>query len=594
MQKTLLSVALVAAFNVNAVLGPVSIYLNTEYRTQNPVIGSIASTIKLNTDDIKATGANTFLELLATIPSAGFVGPQGNVPALFLRGSNANHTLVIIDGVKLHDISSPDAAAGYALESIPLAEIEQIEIVKGPYSSLYGSGAIGGVIQIFTKKGTGYNSADIIVGSNNSKKISFSSSNKGEQGFVNFNISKYQTDGISARNDSTEKDPVDNQSIGFKIGYQTNTETDFTIGLLNSTVNTLYDECFSASNNGNNCALNNRLTRLNLTIAHKFNDTTYSKLSFADIAQQRDNIVDDAISPFGNAKYQTKDLTLLNEIKLGNALLSIGLAKIEDKNITDNQTLSSQDIFAQWQKNISGFDINTGLRFINHSDFGRETVYNLGVAKSLNNGIKLTGSYGTAFVAPTIYQINYKTTNNLKPETSKSIEIGLEKQYYSGVYGVKFYNNKIIDFIDFNDDNGNFINDFYFNGSRLNIKGVESSISAKLANYQINFNHNYVSSELNSSNTQQDRRPKNTSDLTISKAYNKFNSRLQVINKSSSIDGATTLRGYTLTNLSTHYAYNNNSKISLNINNVFDKNYAVVNGYNQLGRTINIGLKYNF
>ncbi|MDC1165562.1 TonB-dependent receptor plug domain-containing protein, partial [Candidatus Thioglobus sp.] len=82
----------------NAVLGPIPIYLNTEYRTENPVIGSIASTLSFNADDIKATGANSFIEFLGTVPSVEMW--TGNVPTIFMRGGPSNHTLIIVDGAR--------------------------------------------------------------------------------------------------------------------------------------------------------------------------------------------------------------------------------------------------------------------------------------------------------------------------------------------------------------------------------------------------------------------------------------------------------------------------------------------------------------
>ena len=589
-----LVVSLVVSLNANSVLGPIPIYLNTEYRTESPVIGSIGSTIKLDRADIEATGANSFVELLATIPSVGFVYPQGNVAALFLRGTNSEHTLVLIDGVKVHDVSSTNGAAGNALEAIPLAQIERIEIVKGPYSSLYGSGAIGGIIQIFTKKGSGYNNIGVSIGSNNSKKINFSSSSKGDKGFINFNLSKYQTNGISARTDNTEKDETDNQSVGFKIAYNLSAKIDFIIDFLSAKANTEYDDCFSS----NNCLSVKNLDKFSLKINQKIQDNWSASLNFSEINQDRDEA---GYKP----EYKTKDISLLNAINLSNALLNIGFSKVDDttnSNFSTEKSLSSKDIFAQWQKNIANFDVNTGVRFINHSDFGKETVYNIGIAKQLNNGVKLTGSYGTAFRSPTIYEVNFALTTNLQAESSKNTEIGIEKQHNWGLSSIKFYKNNIKNLITYSDPNNDSnapayeqSDDFYFNEDKLNIKGIELGVSTKIKNYDINFSHNYVNSKLNNANTQSARRAKNTSDLSISKAYNKFDLRLQVVKKSSTIDNdGSNLSGYTLVNLSSNYNYNNKTKIFLNINNAFNKNYTLAKGYNQLGRTVNLGLNYKF
>ena len=131
----------------NAVIGPIKISLNTEYRTSSPVIGSIATTIKLDKAAIQRTGASTFTGLLQSIPSLSFEGGQGNLQALRIRGNEASHSLLLLDG---HRVTVDGGQAN--LDVIPIDQIERIEISKGPFSSLYGPGAIGGVIHVFTDK----------------------------------------------------------------------------------------------------------------------------------------------------------------------------------------------------------------------------------------------------------------------------------------------------------------------------------------------------------------------------------------------------------------------------------------------------------
>ncbi len=153
MKKILGCAIFVASLNSNAVLGPIPIYLDTEYRTDSPVIGSIASTLSFNADEIKATGANTFLEFLATVPSVNLSNPQGGVPGVFIRGNKSEHTLFVVDGVSMVSANSLNGAIEYGMNNIPLNNIEKIDIIKNSGSVLYGSGAIAGVISITTKKG---------------------------------------------------------------------------------------------------------------------------------------------------------------------------------------------------------------------------------------------------------------------------------------------------------------------------------------------------------------------------------------------------------------------------------------------------------
>ena len=149
-KKTIFFAALSAIFMTNsaqAVIGPIKITLNNEYRTSSPVIGPVATSIKLDKSDIKKSGASTFVELLESIPSISFEGGTGNMASVRLRGNEASHTLLLIDGQK---VTITGGQPNFKM--IPLNQISSIEISKGPFTSLYGPGAIGGVINVFTDK----------------------------------------------------------------------------------------------------------------------------------------------------------------------------------------------------------------------------------------------------------------------------------------------------------------------------------------------------------------------------------------------------------------------------------------------------------
>jgi len=133
------------------------------------------------------------------------------------------------------------------------------------------------------------------------------------------------------------------------------------------------------------------------------------------------------------------------------------------------------------------------------------------------------------------------------------------------------------------------------NIGRLTTKGIETSVNANINNYDLKFSHNYNKSRAHDETTQAIRRPENITNLTLSRQYAKFNSRVQIIKKSSSLDADNVkLAGYTLLNLSTGYQFSKNAKASLTVNNATDKDYTVANGFNQFGRTVNLGLDYNF
>ena len=288
---------------------------------------------------------------------------------------------------------------------------------------------------------------------------------------------------------------------------------------------------------------------------------------------------------------------MLNDIQLDNALLNIGLSRVVDKNKTTPDKVSSNDVFANWQKNINNLDVNAGVRHTRHNKFGSKSIYGLTMAKYLDNAIKVTGGYNTAFNAPSLFYLDNSPL--IKPEVGRNIEIGVERQYDNTLAGVKLFNSKIKESITY-DGSWNGAND-YQNTGKLLAKGVELYANTSIDGYHLDISHHYVDSKLNNETTQSIRRPRNTTDLIIKKQYKGFDSRVQITKKSSSLDDTTSngvgdvkLPGYTLINLSTKYAINTHAKVSLIIKNATDKTYETVKNFNNPGRAIEIGLDYNF
>ena len=420
--------ALTFTTTTNAVLGPIPIYLNTEYRTENPVIGSIASTLTFTDSDIKATGANTFLDFLATVPSVGLFNGHGNVPAVFMRGGHSNHTLILVDGIKINSASSQNGAAEYGLANVALNDIEKIEIVKGSGSVLYGAQAVSGVINITTKQGAdGARSAvSMKYGTHNSKTYELSASGGSTEGFIRFSHNKYTTDGIDARDTdiTDDKDGVDNRTTQIKFGNE-----NYHVTYLESRLKNEYDRCWDGAQLVDNCPGDTKLNKVLISTNKKINNTWNAKLSLAQITDARDE-TKGVVFSLGD-QYTRTDITLLNDIKIDGALLNISLSQVNDKNTNNNQQINSKEVFINWQKEINSIDINTGARYIEHSKFNNETVYNLGIAKYLDKRVKLTSTYSTAFTAPSLAQINAVAT--LEPETSKTLN-WVSRKHMIGVW----------------------------------------------------------------------------------------------------------------------------------------------------------------
>lgn len=566
----------VATFSTasNAVLGPIPIYLNTEYRTNNPVVGSIASKVVVTKEDIQQSGARTFLELLATIPSANLEAGQGSTAAIRIRGNDARHTIVLVDGIKVSWYGQPH------LELIPFDQIERVEIVKGPYSALYGSGAIGGVVHVFTNKESSegeHSSIHVSYGTHNSKKISYSSSFQEDGNYINFTASDYHTDGIDAKDtDSNDKDSIDRTAVGFNIGKNISAKTNVKFGILNSSADVKYDDGIN----------NNDLQQYNVELNHDFFDNLSSKLSYAQNEQ----------SYYGD-DYKETDITFASEFNVDKGLLVGGISHQKDEITSGTSENSNTDIFAQWQRVVFDNDAVVGIRNIDHDRFGDHFTYNIALARDLDNGWRLSGAYGKATKLASISKTSANIDQNktdLKPETSKNIELGIEKKSKWGITSIKAYKNKVDGFFKYN---GPWGSHYYTNDGKYDIKGIDLNIKTNIVNWNVDTEYGYNISEKNGTNYQTGRRPKHSIGITATNDYGKYTNRIGIIGKSWAWDtnsGTTKLGGYGLLNLATSYQYDKKTQLIATINNALDKDYEVASGYNQLGRTINLAIAYNF
>ena len=558
----------------NAVLGPIPIYLNTEYRTSNPVIGSIASKVVVTKEDIGQSGARTFLELLATIPSANLEAGQGSTAAIRIRGNDARHTIVLVDGIKVSWYGQPH------LELIPFDQIERVEIVKGPYSSLYGSGAIGGVVHVFTNSKPidgEHHKIDISYGTHNSKKISYSSSASNNGDYINLTASNYHTDGIDAKDTgSSDKDSIDRKAVGINIGKKLNNDTNIKFGILNSSADVEYDD-------GTN---NNDLKQYNAELNHEFFNGLSSKLSYAQNEQS-----------YYGSDYKESDITFTSEFNVDNGVLIGGISHQKDEITSGTSENSNTDLFAQWQRVVFGNDAVIGVRNIDHDRFGDHFTYNIALARDLDNGWRLSGAYGKATKLASISKTSANIDQNktdLEPEKSKNIELGIEKNTNWGAVSIKAYKNNVDGFFKYN---GPWGSHYYTNDGKYNIKGIDLNIKSDIVGWDIDTEYAYNESVKDGTTYQTGRRPKNSIGITATKDYGKYTNRIGVIGKSWAWDtnsGTTRLGGYGLLNLATSYQYDKQTKITATINNALDKEYEVASGYNQLGRTLSIGVNHNF
>ena len=570
--------AILFSNSANAVIGPIKISLNNEYRTASPVIGSIASSIKLDKSDIKKTGATTFVELLENIPSITFEGGTGNLAAVRMRGNEAAHTLLLIDGQK---VTVTGGQPNFKM--IPLNQISSIEITKGPFSSLYGPGAIGGVINVFTDKDTNTitrNTIDSSYGSNGTKQSSINSYYKGETSYLDFTFTDFITDGIDATGDG-DLDPSDRQTFGLNLGTEISEKTSVSLNMIDSKANIMYDSAYPANQYAND------LRQIGLGLTQKFSDKLKTSV----------DINDQNIFRHGS-KYELNTMSIINELDFDSSKLSIGLLKSTDKDVGNKNNIKHTDYFTQWQGLIIDNELSIGARITDHDKFSTHTTYNFNWAKDLSATLRINGSYGTATNLPNHYTNNLNIVASktaLKPERSKNLEFGLSGDYEWGDVEFKLYKSKVTDAFKYFSASPA----YYKNDGTVNIQGAELSIGTELLGWNFDSSIDFNKAVAASTDLQKGRRPNRSISLNLSKTSGKWKRNINWAAKSWAWDkdahtNDVKLGGYGLLNLSTSYDFTDSLSVYLNRNNVLDKDYEMARGYKTLGKTSTLGLTYNF
>jgi len=585
--KNILATILVLTIQIpntaNALIGPIKISLNTEYRTSAPIIGPVATTIKLSKSDIKRTGKRTFTGLLESIHAVSFEGGQGNLTALRIRGNESSHTLLLLDGNKVTITGGQPN-----LDVIPLDQIERIEITKGPFSSLYGPGAIGGIIHVFTDKDVNSisrNRIDISYGSNDTNKINLNSYFKSDTGYMDIALTDFHTDGIDATGDG-DLDPIDRTTVGINIGTEVSDKTSVNLNIMNTKAIIEYDDTWGTPKPDNN------LRQFNVGVSHKFSDRFATKFDYMNQNTQR-----------RGDKYKLNTVSLINELDFDYSKLSVGLSNSIDKDIANSKNIKHSDLFSQWQGLIIDNELSIGARIVDHDKFSTHYTYNFNWAKDLSSSLRVNGSYGSATNLPDHYKNNLNITQgqtDLKPERSKNFELGLIKEYGWGTTGVKLYKSKVSDAFTYLDPDSNWLTDnaYYRNDGTVDIKGAELTLDTELLGWQLDVNIDFNQAINKSTNLQKGRRPNRSIGVNLSKTSGKWkrsvnwSAKSWVWDKDNHSNGK--LGGYGLLSLSTSYDFNEDLSVFLNINNALDKDYEMAQGYNTLGRNINLGISHTF
>ena len=566
----------------------------TATRTAQTADESLASVNVITRDDIEQSQAQDIMQLLnlqVGIDVARTGGP-GQSTSLFLRGTDSNQTLVLIDGVR----AASATTGSFAWQHISLTDIERIEIVRGPRGSLYGSDAIGGVIQIFTRNNKGAHVRGQ-VGSYNSKLVE-AGVGGGDKLKYSLNVAAQETDGFSATTGSLypDDDGYRNGSASGRlmIPLSKNTELKFSGWYADS--ETEYDEGVQESANA---ILDARL--LNQTTAN------WDQILSAGLSKDDSKFNDAYASSFNTERFMADwqhNVTLAL-----NHLLTAGLSTLNDKvtNIdllTDttvyDESLRNNAAFIALQSQLGQHNFNLSGRVDDYESFDNHSTGNIAWGYDVQSAMRLTASYGSGFRAPSLNELFspgfgggfYAGNPDLQPETSRTVEFGLRyKSDPNQHLRISIYRNAIENLIA--NEGVNFQS---INIDEVQIDGLELEYTYSQPNWSLLANITLQEAIDTSDNTKLIQRPDEKFSLQLRRALTDEGSvGLEWVYVGERLDGSDKdkiLDPYHLINLSGVVKMEKNLWLEARIDNLFDEDYELVYGYNTPGLSVFVGVNY--
>ena len=549
----------------------------TANRTANTVDETIAPVTIITRKDIDRLQAQSVVDVLRSTPGIDVKtnGGLGSGTSIFMRGTNSDHVLVLVDGVPYGSATLGTTPFQY----IPVSQIERIEVVRGPQSSLYGSSAIGGIIQIFTNKETRGQSfyADTGYGSDDTVEANAGFGYGNETSSFNIGVGYIDSNGynfLGSTFPDTDNDGFDNTSLTLNGSHQ------FTDNFKLSGSYLLAD----GENEYDGYSYKKTRTKFKQEAASivadiNINDIWSTQLLIGQSKDEEDNY----LSSTYESTFDTKkdNFSWKNDFIIRDKdILTVGLdyldESVDSTTDFDKDSRWTKGVFTQYQYYGEVFDIKGAWRYDDNQQFGSHNTGNVGLGFDLDEYIRITVNYGKAYKAPTFNDLYYpdvgyfKGNSGLKPETSESFDFGLSGEFKSVNWSANFYTTSIRNLIEYQYPTME-------NIDKANIDGIELSLGTQLFGWNIQGNFSHTNPKNDETGNYLTNRSRDTFRLDMDSQYKNFTYGASVIAASKrylDTNNDNTLAGYGIMNIRGAWALTKNWTIKAKVDNLFDKEYA--------------------
>jgi vitamin B12 transporter len=559
----------------------------TASRVSETVDQGLASVSIITRAQIERSGAQDLIDLLRLTPGVDFArtGGAGSATSVFLRGTNSNHVLVLVDGVRVASVDT----GGYDFGQLPLDAVERVEIVRGPRASYWGSDAIGGVIQIFTRKLDGAHLAAGIGSYGTSEGSAGYGNWNGTEGF-SVQVGARHVHGFSAQNAlgysyNPDDDGYQNHNVAARGAIAVGTQT-VSASLLSSEGGVDFDQGHSKMRNQS----------AGISLEGPLAERWQQRLSFG---AENDRLETPEFSSLFRTRRES--LTWQNDFTLAPSQhLIAGVDFLHEHGVSTDTyanvpqyegTRDNSAVFGGWRAVYGVIDTEISGRYDHNNEFGDAFTGSVAAGWQLSDAARLVGSFGQGFRGPNLneqfspgYGGYYAGNPDLRPERSHSAELGLEYRLdTSNKLSARVFSTRVNGLIDFS--GGSTYQAININ--RAAIDGLELEHAWHADVWSVSNNATWQDPRNQDTATPLLRRPKfKLSSLTERSFGDRASAGIELAWSGKSHDvGNTTLSSYALVNLRASYALTSSWKLTARVENLLDRDYALAYGFNTPGRS---------
>ncbi|MEI7430245.1 MAG: TonB-dependent receptor [Betaproteobacteria bacterium] len=598
------ALALFTAFPANAADRDTDAVVVTATRQAVRANELLADVSSISREDIEKSGSNTIEELLSHQPGIQFFsnGGPGTSSGVYMRGTNPAHTVVLIDGQRVSSASTGTTT----LSRIPLSQIDHIEILRGPASSLYGADAIGGVIQIFTKRGEGPAKFNASVGYGTYNTSETSAGVSGGTDIVSYSLQAGYTDtqGFNAyRNPKNtaynrDRDGYSNTNISGNFSVRPAQGHEIGIKLFASNGSSQYDYRVAPHLASSDYINQENLASYSIYSKNKLAPNWTSTLRLGTSVDDSTNL--DNGKSYSLIRTNQDQVSWQNDIKLpiGTALFAAEHLKqtvVSTNYANKDRTINS--LLSGWTGSLGNNRFQFNLRRDNNSQFGGKTTGAASYGYQITDALRAHTSYGTAFRAPTFNELYYPGYGNpdVRPELAKNNEVGATWEQGPHRFSAVYFRNKVSDLIvsTLQPDKVTYL---ATNVGHATLKGTTLSYAGRFSDWSIGTSLDVQKTLDDDTGLRLVRRANQQMSSYVRRSYGawSFGTEWQLVGERyNDAKNTVKLGGYGLVNLMADYRLEKDWTLFAKANNIFDKTYELVSDYATPGANVFVGVRYS-